>query len=123
MESYFSGSSFVDELQPKDFDDVATWKLKSKKCTLVLFYAPWCPHCKAVKDVWIQLGKTAGFCDIASFNCEKYSGHLDKIRNDMPNLVKSFPTIIMYKNRNPTEVHSGKRTLESFLDLCMRCSK
>jgi thiol-disulfide isomerase/thioredoxin len=113
--SYFEGSAYVKELTPKDFDGISTWKLKDTKCAAIFFYAPWCPHCKAVKEDWIKFGKTATFMDVLSFNCEKYSAYLLKIKEDIPNLVRGFPTIIYYVNGSPMETFEGERSYTNLL--------
>jgi thiol-disulfide isomerase/thioredoxin len=113
--SYFIDSDNVTELTPKDFNGIATWKLKNKECSAVLFYAPWCPHCKAVKDEWESFGKTATFMNVYAFDSQKYLSHLSKIQEDMPKLVISFPTIIFYKNGDPDEQFMGDRTSSNFL--------
>jgi len=122
----FSKSKSIIELTPKNFDQISTWKLKSPfGCSIVLFYAPWCPFCHKISEVWEKLAQTAGFFDVCAFNCEKHKKHLLKIKEDMPELVKGFPTIIVYKNGEPIEQHmdEGNRTVESFLSLCMRACK
>ena len=122
--SFFENSNAVKELSPKDFESVATWKLTSKKCTAVLFFAPWCPHCVSFKDTWEKLGKVALFMDIRAMNCEKYNSHMAKIKEDMPELVKSFPTIVFYKNGQPIEHYADERTHEKLLKACMdMCQK
>lgn len=118
--SYFSGSANVQELSPKDFDSVATWKLKMPGCVAVFFYAPWCPHCKAVREEWENFGKSATFMDATAFNCEKYSSHLMKIKEDMPSLVAGFPTIIYYIDGKPTETFAGERTYTNLLKKGMK---
>lgn len=119
-QSYFLESRFVTELTPKDFEEVSTWKLKQKKCAAVLFYADWCPHCKVIKEEWERLGEIAAFFEIYAFNAAKYPSHLDKIREDMPGLVKTFPTIVFYTNGTPTESYEGERTHANFLKAIMR---
>jgi len=118
--SYFSHSKFVTELTPKDFEGVATWKLKERKCAAVLFYADWCPHCKEIKGEWEKFGEIAAFFEVYAFNCAKYTSHTDKIREDMPGLIKSFPTIIFYSNGEAMEAYRGERTYDNFLKACMR---
>ncbi len=117
--SYFDKIDSVTELTPKDFDGMATWKLKNRECSAVLFYAPWCGYCKAVKDTWIQFSKTAAFMNAMAFNCEKYSAHLLKIKEDMPGLVQSYPTIIFYINGSPVEAFKEERTHAKLLKTAM----
>jgi len=121
-ENYFDQSRVVKELTAKDFNEKATWELKKSGCTFVLFYAPWCPHCKAVKSEWEKFAKISTFVKVAAFNCEKQKTHLLKIREDMPNLVTSYPTIIFYKNSKPVEAYNGERTstalLKTAMELC-----
>lgn len=119
-QSYFLQSKFVKELSPKDFEGVATWKLRDKKCAAVLFYADWCPHCKTIQGEWEKLGEIAAFFEVYAFNCAKYPAHLEKIREDMPGLVKSFPTIIFYTKGSPSESYQGERKHSNFLKACMR---
>lgn len=114
-ESYFENSKYVTELTPNDFKDIATWKLKNNGCTAVLFYAPWCPHCKAVKQEWENFGKMATFMDVCALNCEKYKSHLLKIKEDLPKLVVSFPTMIFYKNGSPDEQYIDERIAKKML--------
>lgn len=122
-QSYFLKSRFVKELSAKDFEEVSTWKLKSKECCAVLFYADWCPHCKALKSEWEEFGKIAGFFEVYAFNCAKHTKHIEKIREDMPGLVRSYPTIIFYSNGNPTETYEGERKHSNFLKACMKVCK
>jgi|694.fasta_scaffold06067_8 thiol-disulfide isomerase/thioredoxin len=122
-QSYFTGNKFVTELSSKDFDEKEPWKLKSGKCTAILFYAPWCPHCKNVKDTWIELGKIATFFDICAFNCVSNVEHYEKMKEDLPDLRNGFPTMIVYKKGEPSEMigeTSEDRKLNNFLKSCMR---
>ncbi len=121
--SYFAdepANKYVKELTPTDFDDTVTWKLKNGQCGAVLFYAPWCPHCKAVAPAWIKFGEKAAFMNIMAFNCEKYSPHLMKIKEDLPQLVTSFPTIIFYNQGHPDEQYRGDRSDGALLKAGMR---
>nr|QBK85490.1 MAG: thioredoxin [Marseillevirus LCMAC101] len=118
--SYFEGSRFVEELSPEDFDPVSPWKSKGNKCAIVLYYKPGCPHCKAVKDTWSKLGETAAFFDVYALNAEKHKAHVAKIREDMPNLITSYPTIIIYKDGSPQEHYQGERSVGKLTGACMR---
>jgi thiol-disulfide isomerase/thioredoxin len=121
--SYFSKSKNVKELSSKSFNPVKSPHLQSKKCSIVLFYSPECPYCKKVQEAYEELGKKALFIDVLAFNCEKYTGHLMKIKEEYPELIKGFPTIIFYKNGIPVEQQpSDKRSYEDLLkaskDIC-----
>jgi len=120
MDSYFTKSKYIKELSPSDFDSILVWKLKSKKCSIILWYAPWCPHCKSLKNIWEKLGKTVKNVDVLAFNCEKYKNHLLKIQEDIPELIRGYPTIIIYKKGDPDEQFDEERTLENLLKTLKR---
>ena len=123
MTDFYATSKYVKELQPSDFDEIDTWRLKDKSCTAVLFYCHWCGYCQKVKDVWEQLGRKAAFMKVAAFHCAAHPEHTEKIKYDMPQLVTSYPTITMYKDGEPLEAYEGDRTLASLMEMCMRvCS-
>lgn len=114
---------FVQELKPSDFDPITTWKLKDKECSIVLFYCPWCPRCQAIKETWKELGRVAAFFNVLAFNCEKYKRHMLKIKEDAPELIRGYPTIVVYQKGSPVEDYQGDRSLESLLKTCMRICK
>lgn len=119
MTSFFSSSNDVVALSPDHFDPMDLSVLKDKSCTAILFFAPWCPHCVAVKPVWEQLGKKVKFMTIAAFDCEKYKNHIIGIRQDNPSLVTSYPTMIFYKNGKP--VRKFGQTDRTFVGLLNEC--
>ena len=88
--SFFSNSRFVKELTSKDFDETELWKLKKNKCCIILFYAPWCPYCKAVKDVWNDLGEKAIFYRVYAMNCQKEQVWVNKVKEDLPSLIPHY---------------------------------
>ncbi len=118
--SYFLQSHFVKELSPKDFNSISSWKLKENKCAIILFYKPGCPYCKDIKGTWSQLGETAAFFDVYAFNSEKYHAHVAKIREEMPNLITSYPTIIIYQDGTPQEHYEGSRDWKHLTLACAR---
>ncbi len=121
---YFSKSRNVKELTPLDFSEVKVSHLKSKECSVVLFYVNWCGYCKKVKPDWERLGGAALFTNVLAFNCEKYSGHLSKIKEELPELVKGFPTIIFYRGGKPI-LHQPEelRDFDNLLKACMKFCK
>lgn len=120
---YFGTSSAVIELKPSDFDSTKNYKLRSKDCGIVLFYAPWCGYCEKTKEMWIKLASKVAFADVAAFNCEKHKGHVMKMNADHPSkaFVKSYPTIVTYRDGNPTSTFAGEITYENLLEAAMQC--
>ena len=118
---FYAESRFVKELKPDNFDQISTWKLNDKGCAMVLFYCAWCPHCQSIKSEWEKFAEIATFMKVYALNCEKQKGHLEKIKYDMPQLVKGFPTIVIYKNGEPVEHYMEERTSKAFLKRAM-CS-
>ena len=122
-ESFFLNSKFVTELTPTDFEQVATWKLKDKSCSVVFMYCGWCGYCVSAKDEWEKFAMTAAFIKVYAFNCEKYKMHVDVIKNDMPGLINGYPTIVFYKQGKPIETFGDERTKSNFLKASMRVCK
>jgi len=118
--SYFSNNRYVKELSPDDFDKNEPWKLKDDACGLVLFYAPWCGHCKNVKPEWDAAAKQVGFCDYYAFNCDAHKDYVSKNNNG---LVNGYPTIIIYKKGKPAGNYDGNRDRQSFIKACMGTCK
>jgi len=70
------------------------------------------------------LGETAAFFDVYSLNCEKHKAHVAKIKEDMPNLITSYPTIVIYQNGNPIEQFvDEERNVKNLTDACIRACK
>jgi len=121
--SYFEGNRSVKELSPEDFNPVSSWKLKKNKCAIILFYKPGCRYCRDVKPQWEQLGETAAFFSVHAFNSAKYHAHIAKIKEEMPSLVTSYPTIVIYENGDPKEHYQGERDWKHLTLACARvCS-
>lgn len=118
MTDVFKGS-FVSQLTPKDFDPNHAYKLKNHKCSLVMFYTNWCPHCQNAKPIIKELAETAPFFDVCAMDCEKYSDHLQKISEIKPNHVRGYPTIWVYENGEPLSEYGDVPELGKLVKLCM----
>ena len=123
IENYFDSSVAVKELKDTDFDEYATSNIKNKHTGMVLYYAPWCGYCKRIKQDYERAAKISLFCDFFAFNCEKNKHHYNKIKQDTPELIQGFPTIILYKNGEPYEKFDKERTVDKFLSACMEMCK
>jgi len=93
----------------KQFNEIAK---DSSKGVLVMFYAPWCGHCKAIKPTWEKLGEH--FAD-----SEKYViGKMDATTNEADGEdVQGFPTIKFYPaGEEQTGIdYQGGRDLDSLI--------
>lgn len=97
------------ELTSKNYADKTTGKT-----VFILFYSPWCGHCKRLRPGWDRLMRknTDESILIAEVDCE---GMGEKLCTD--NDVKAYPTI-KYGNPHSLEIYDGKRdkrTLKKFL--------
>ncbi len=81
----------------------------SSKPHMVLFYAPWCPHCKTMMGDWEKLkNKVGSELEVVKVNCDEKPEMAEK--HD----VKGFPTIILFKDGR--KIHfEGSRNLENFM--------
>jgi thioredoxin-like negative regulator of GroEL len=119
---FFRDSKHVKELKDKDFSfDGGVWRLKNNVCTAVLFYAPWCRHCQAVKDEWEQFGKNMkqkNSIAVAAFNCDVYQDIVRNMRSDMV-AIQSYPTMIVFRKGVPErQIGYGDRTAPIFEREC-----
>ena len=76
---------------------------------MVLFYAPWCGHCKSMMGDWTQLEQKApNGMKIVKVNCDEQPEIAS--RHD----VKGFPTIVLFKGGK--KIHfEGPRNLDNFM--------
>ena len=119
----FDRDQCVVEITSRFFDPLDSWKLAAAGpdlVTVVIFYVPWCHHCKELHDVFCKVARLATFASFVAFNCEKQCKHFGKISHDMPFLVKTFPTIIGYVGQVPVEEFKGTRTVDALVKFAGR---
>lgn len=93
----------------KQFNEIAK---NQEKGVLVMFYAPWCGHCKSIKPTWEKLGEH--FKD-----SEKYVvASMDATANEVDGEeIQGFPTLKFYPAGENAETidYQGGRDLDSLI--------
>ncbi|CAF1067959.1 unnamed protein product [Brachionus calyciflorus] len=118
LNNFVNGEDFLDEI---DISGERPIKIISETFmdtinqpefgTLVMFYAPWCGHCKRMVNIWNQLSKKHNKQNkflIARVDCT------DQTELCSEHDVLAYPTFIFYKpdSRDGTSYH-GERNLDS----------
>ncbi|XP_073401366.1 protein disulfide-isomerase A5 isoform X1 [Dendrobates tinctorius] len=88
--------------------------LKKKKHALVMFYAPWCPHCKnSIPDFTTAANefKEDRKIGVAAVDCTKEKNQ-DLCKQEG---VEGFPTYIYYNYGKSTEKYNGERSESGFV--------
>jgi protein disulfide-isomerase-like protein len=106
--------SWEDEESDVAFLSEETFKtfLKKKKHCLVLFYAPWCFHCKNAKPEYIKAAES--FRDdpkveFAAVDCTKHSGVCSAYE------VRGYPAIKYFSYLKTHKDYRGERKAEDFI--------
>lgn len=72
----------------------------------VLFYAPWCGHCKRFKPTWHQFADQVGHrINVAQVNVDESKGLAERFS------IKGYPTLLFFK-RGMYYKYMGNRTIE-----------
>ncbi|EJS44527.1 pdi1p [Saccharomyces arboricola H-6] len=103
--------SSVFQLVGKNHDEIVN---DPKKDVLVVYYAPWCGHCKRLAPIYQELADT-----YANATSDILIAKLDHTENDVRGVViEGYPTIVFYPGGKDAEsvVYQGSRTLDSLFD-------
>jgi len=98
----------VKTLVATNYDEVVMDKTKD---VFVLFYAPWCGHCKAIAPTWDKLGEK--YKDSKDFIMAKIDGTENEVEGVE---IDGFPTLKMYKKEtNDVIDYTGRRDEEDLV--------
>lgn len=115
MDTYMQGPNMMDQnmMNPNMMNQnmmESMTNMGGSNSEAVLFYAPWCGHCKKMMPEWDSLGNNIGSTNIKKVNSDENSELVSK------NGVNGFPTIMYFSNgmdNGNGEVYEGQRDATS----------
>ncbi|KAF7256706.1 hypothetical protein EG68_06471 [Paragonimus skrjabini miyazakii] len=106
---------------PEFTSDDFNVRVKDKPNTLVMFYAPWCGHCKKLKPSFIAAGKrlaaTTDNIALALVDCTTQEGVCTEFG------VRGYPTIKLFKDGKHVHDFDGARDEEGIVTYMLKRSK
>ncbi|XP_050304030.1 protein disulfide-isomerase A5 [Anthonomus grandis grandis] len=84
-------------------------ELDKNRLMLVMFYAPWCEHCKRMKPDYVAAAKDmkkSGVCTLAVIDCIENPDIAQQYD------IEGFPTIKLFKHGKYVADYKGKRTVD-----------
>ncbi|KAF5303971.1 hypothetical protein FQA39_LY01756 [Lamprigera yunnana] len=84
---------------------------------LVMFYAPWCGHCKRLEPIWGHIAQTLYKTNIrvARMDCTRFTGFAKELG------ISGFPTIKFFKEEE-IFTFNGDRTKNEIINFAVRMS-
>ena len=113
---FFAQDTSVIQLNKDNFENDV---VKSDNLWLILFYAPWCGHCKAFHPQFEKLAKSVkGVFKIGAVNCEEQRELAEKYKID------GFPTVLFFgEDKTKTVEYEGDRKAEKIVDFLLEKAK
>ena len=113
---FFDKDSKVIQLNKDNFDKQV---VDSEELWLILFYAPWCGHCKAFHPEFEKVSKaTKGLFKIGAVNCEDEKDIAQKYKID------GYPTVLFFgDDKTKTEEYEGNRKADKVIEYLFEKAK
>ena len=113
---FFDKGSKVIQLNKDNFDKQV---IDSEELWLILFYAPWCGHCKAFHPEFEKVSKaTKGLFKIGAVNCENERDIAQKYKID------GYPTVLFFgDDKTKTEEYEGNRKADKVIEYLFEKAK
>lgn len=117
-------SDFMDLKGNEGFQDADKTETSDGESKVVLFFATWCGHCKAMKGDWEKMKSEMNGMKTSSGNSLSFV-EVDCSSKDSPPPemskydVGGFPTIKGFSNGEEKDEYSGDRSLSSMKDYAM----
>jgi len=104
------GNENVDYLDDKSFDE----QMKSKPKALVMFYAPWCGHCKNMKPAYAEAATdmkiTLSDAHLVAIDATKTPGLTQRFT------LQGYPTIKYFESGEYKFDYSGGRSKDDIIN-------
>lgn len=93
---------------------------KNEKHILVLYYAPWCGHCRKFEPVYRELGKRLNVYSMKykEYNNDVIISKIDAVNNEIYNIViHEYPSLYLYEKSNKREPikYTGARNVQNII--------
>ena len=113
---FFDEDTKVVQLNKDNFNKEV---IESDDLWLILFYAPWCGHCKAFHPEFEKVAKaTKGLFKIGAVNCEAEKDIANKHK------IEGYPTVLFFgDNKKKTEEYEGDRKAENIIEYLFEKAK
>ena len=113
---FFGKDSSVIQLDKKNFVKKV---LKSNNLWLVLFYAPWCGHCKQFHPEYEKLARiTKGLFKLGAVNCDNDRSLAERYK------VEGFPTMVFFgDDKDKFEEYKGDRKADKINEFLFEKAK
>ncbi|XP_050431974.1 protein disulfide-isomerase TMX3 [Adelges cooleyi] len=91
-------------------------EVKDEGNWFIMFYAPWCGHCKRLEPIWLLVAQALHNTDIrvGRIDCTRYKGVVSEFG------LRAYPTILFIKGNEGRYNFDGERSTEELVHFAKR---